>query len=48
MTNQEMIDAKIARLAVAPDKYGAATTQLIQMATQDSVATAFVNEYEGC
>ncbi len=47
MTNQETIDAKIARLALAPDKYGAVTTQLIQTGTQDAVATAFANQYEG-
>ena len=47
MDNFEHVKDKIARLETHRDRVCAVTTQLIQTGTQDAVATAFANQYEG-
>lgn len=47
MDNFEHVVDKVARLATHRDRVCAVTTQLIQTGTQDAVATAFANQYEG-
>ena len=47
MDNFEHVKDKIARLETHRDRVCAVTTQLIQTRTQDAVATAFANQYEG-
>ena len=47
MDNFEHVKDKVARLETHRVRVCAVTTQLIQTGTQDAVATAFANQYEG-
>ena len=47
MDNFEHVKDKVARFQAHQSRVSAVTTQLIQTGTQDAVATAFANQYEG-
>ena len=47
MDNFNHLEDKVARFQARESRVSAVTTQLIQTGTQDAVATAFANQYEG-